>query len=57
LAAKNFPVKIGPQNGVFSQNKGINIIFSYRDPKKAHPWLETTFFEVFFVKKIRWCRL
>jgi len=34
LAAKNCSVKIGPQNGGFLQNGGLNIIFSHHDPKR-----------------------
>ena len=41
FSAENFlkksPTKIGPQNGGFSQNGGLNIIFYFQNPQKAHP--------------------
>jgi len=45
-AAKNSPVKIGPKNGGFSEIKGINIKYSYRDPQKALACPEDVFWRI-----------
>ena len=37
---KSCPVKIGPQNGGFSEINGLNRKYSHRDPQKALPYPE-----------------
>ena len=34
------PVEMGPKNGGFGENGGLNLRFSFRDPEKALPCAE-----------------
>jgi len=56
-AAKNCPVKIGPNMTVFRKFKGLNIKYSHRDPKKARPYLKRRHVTYFAQKAVQGCRL
>ena len=44
------PVEMGPQNGIFWGNGGLNLRYWFRDPQKALPLAETRRLTYFWVK-------
>jgi len=42
FSAKKFlsPTKMGPKNGSFRENRGLNVRFYFQNPQKAHPCVE-----------------
>jgi len=44
------PVEMGPKNGGFGENGGLNLRFWFRDPKKHTSLRGTASFDVFCVK-------